>query len=184
VRRALPWLLGAVLVVVAGAIVTVTPSDDDVTAPFSVRGAPGDAVQSRTIVATVTDAAFADEIEDPGGWSAEGNWLLVTVAASAHGTEVDATIQLATLAVDGRVFLASERPGASLRGTALRVGIDTVGVLAFELPPDVTTGTAELRLTTSYLTAELDDLVVVPLVLDGLDRTPHADIPRSEAGAP
>ncbi|MFJ4222935.1 hypothetical protein [Microbacterium sp. NPDC089695] len=180
-RRALPWILGAALAIGAGAVTAVTPTDDDVLAPFSLRAEVGDAVSSRTMAATVTAATLADEIVVPdAGWSAEGDWLVVTIEASARHTEVDAAVQLATLTVDGRVFLASERPSAALRGTPLRAGIDTAGMLAFELPPDATGGTAELRLTTAFITSELDDMIVVTIDLDDLDRTASVDLTASE----
>ncbi|KNY05960.1 hypothetical protein [Microbacterium sp. GCS4] len=180
-RRALPWILGAVLVVGAGAVTAMTPAEEDVLAPFTLRGEAGETVSSRALVATVEDAVFADEVTvSDGSWSAEGNWLVVRITASAAQTEVDAAVQLATLVVGDRVFLASERPSAALRGTALRVGIDTVGVLAFELPPDVSTGTAELRLTTDFVTSELDDLIVVTIDLGDLDRSESVELTRSE----
>ena len=122
-RRALPWVLGGVLVLGAGALTALTPSDDALIGPFVRAGSVGEPVESRTLIAAVTDATFADEIEVPGAdWQAEGNWLVVTIAASAPRSEEDAAIQLATLEVDGRVFQASERPAASLRDTDLRVG--------------------------------------------------------------
>ncbi len=184
-RRATPWLLGAALVIAAGAVTAVTPTDEAVIGPTEVRGSFGDPVESRTLIAAATDATFTDEVAVPGAdWSAEGNWLVVTVIASAAHTEVDSAINLATLAVGDRVFQASERPDASLMSTPLRLGIDTVGNLAFELPPDVTSGRAELRLTSSYLTAELDDLITIPLDLDDLPRTPSVELDDPELSAP
>ncbi|MFJ5000025.1 hypothetical protein ACIP5T_17875 [Microbacterium sp. NPDC088619] len=180
-RRATPWLLGAVLVLAAGAVTAITPTDEDVIGPTEVHGSFGDAVESRTLIAAATDATFTDEVAVPGAdWSAEGNWLVVTVIASAAHTEVDAAINLATLAVGDRVFQTSERPKATLRSSPLRLGVDTVGTLAFELPPDVTSGRAELRLTSSYVTAELDDLIAIPLELHGLPRTPSVELDDPE----
>lgn len=184
-RRALPWILGGLLVIAAGAITAVTPDDESLVGATVQRGSFGDTVESRTLIATASDATFADELAVPSSdWSADGNWLIVTVVASAPTTEVDSAIQLATLVVGDRVFHSSERPSASLKGTPLRVGIDTVGTLAFELPPDVTTGTAELRLTTSYVTPELDDLVAIPFVLDDLERTASIEFVDSGVSAP
>ncbi|WP_120493695.1 hypothetical protein [Microbacterium phyllosphaerae] len=184
-RRALPWILGGLLVIGAGAVTAVTPDDESLVGPTVQSGSFGDAVESRTLIATASEATFADEVAVPfSDWSAEGNWLVVTVVASAPTTESDAAIQLATLVVGDRVFQASERPSASLKATPLRVGIDTVGMFAFELPPDVDGGTAELRLTTSYFTAELDDLVAIPLSLDDLPRTPSVELADSELVAP
>lgn len=168
-RRALPWLLGAALVLGAGLMTAATPDDEAVVGPITVHGQVGETVASRTIVAAVTDATFADEVAE-SAWDAEGNWLVITLDASAATTELDAAIQLATLAVDGRVFQASERPSTTLRGTALRVGTDTTGTLSFELPTDLDSGRAELRLAPSYSTPELDDLVVISIELDSLPR--------------
>lgn len=184
-RRATPWLLGAALVVTAGAVTAITPTDEDVIGPTEVRAAFGDPVESRTLVAAATDATFTDEVAVTGAdWSAEGNWLVVTIVASAPRTEVDAAIQLATLAIGDRVFQASERPDATMKAWPLRVGIDTIGTLAFELPPDVVSGRAELRLTSSYFTDELDDLITVPLELDDLPRTPSIELDDPELSAP
>lgn len=183
-NRALPWIIGAVLVVGAGALVALTPDDDALIAPIEKRGGMDEIVSSRALIATAVEARFAQTVETEDGWSAEGNWLLVTVRASAPETEIDASIRLATLAVGDRVFQASERPTASLVGTPLRVGIDTVGILAFELPADVGSGTAELRLTPDYYTAELDDLVVITLPLDDIAREVSVEITRSDLVTP
>lgn len=177
--RALPWVLGAALVVGAGALVALTPDDDALVAPIERTGAIDETATSRALIATAVDTRFARTVETDDGWSADGHWLIVTVIASAPETEVDASIRLATLAVGDRVFQASERPSASLVGSPLRVGIDTVGMLAFELPPDVDSGTAELRLTPDFYTAELDDLVVITLPLDGIAREDAVEITRS-----
>lgn len=176
-KRARPWILGGVLLLGAGALTAVTPGDDAVIAPLLLRGAVGDAVQSRSLIATATDATFADEVAVPASdWSSAGNWIVVKVTASAPTTEADAAIQLATLVIGDRVFHSSERVATTLEGAPLRVGTDTDGMLAFELPPDVVAGTAELRLTTSYYTAELDDLIAISLALDDLPRVPTLDI--------
>lgn len=173
-RRALPWIAGAALVIGAGALTAATPTDDSLDSAFDVHGSFGDTVTSRNLVVTATDATFADAVTGPDpDWDAEGNWLVVTVVASAPTTEIDAAVQLASLAVDGRVFHASERPSASLVGTALRVGIETVGTIVFELPADLDSGSAELRLTPGYLTPELDDVISVSLDL--------AEVPRADS---
>ncbi|MCM3779747.1 hypothetical protein [Microbacterium hydrocarbonoxydans] len=183
-NRALPWIIGAALVIGGGALVASTPDDDAVVAPIEKRGAIDETVSSRALVAAAVDVRFARTVETDDGWSAEGNWLVVSVRASAPQTEIDASIRLASLAIGDRVFHASERPSASLVGAPLRVGIDTVGMLAFELPADVDSGWAELRLTPDYYTAELDDLVVITLRLDGIQRADAVEILPSELVAP
>lgn len=176
-KRALPWLLGAALALAAGAVSVSTPGDEVYRAPFLIQGAGGQhPVTSRMLTATVLDASFADRVTvGDADWHADGNWLVVTISASAPRTEVDARIQLATLVIGDRVFRSSERPGDSITEADLRVGIDTVGVLAFELPPDVQAGSGELRLTTSFATPVLDDVVVLPISLDDLPRVQNVE---------
>lgn len=184
-RRALPWIVGGALVVGAGALTAATPSDDSLQGAFGIHGAVGTTVASRDLVVTVTGATFSDEVVGPDPeWSADGNWLIVTLVAAAPTTEVDAAINLPTLAVADRVFQASERPSDSLQGTPLRVGLDTVGTLAFELPDDLRAGAAELRLTPSFFTPELDDLVTVSLDLGELPRADSVELESPEWTAP
>ncbi|HWV48743.1 MAG TPA: hypothetical protein VN035_04745 [Microbacterium sp.] len=178
-KGAVPWVLGAALVVAAGAAVALTPPDVALSQAFSIRGGEGDLVTGRTLTAQVRDAAFTERVV-AGDWAAEGNWLVVTVAASAPQTEVDAAISLAKLEIGDRTFHASERVRDSLLGAALRVGTDTVGMLAFELPADVDAGDAELSLITSYSTPQLDDVVVLPVSLDDLPSEAEIEITSPE----
>ena len=185
-KRALPWLLGAALALSAGVISINTPGDEVYRTPFLIRGVSEEhPVTSRTLTAMAVEASFTDRVTVADAeWHSDGNWLVVTVAASAPMTEVDARIQLATLVIGDRVFQSSERPGNSLAEAELRVGIDTVGMLAFELPPDVKTGDGELRLTTSFATPVLDDVVVLPISLDDLPTTRNIELDAPELRAP
>lgn len=183
-KRALPWLLGAALALTAGVITVNTPGDEVYRAPFLVQGSSTEhPVTSRTLIATRLETSFADRVTVDDDWHADGNWLVVTIAASAPRTEVDARIQLATLVIGDRIFQASERPGDSIADADLHVGIDTVGMLAFELPPDVQVGHAELRLTTSYSTPVLDDIVALPISLDDLPRAQNVDLVAPAMGS-
>lgn len=171
-RKVLPWVLGAALVVGAGAVTTTIPGEDSLLDPLIVRGAAGAPVTSRSLVVTVQDAVFADRLDVPSAeWSAEGNWLLVTVDAAAAQTEKNAVIGLATLTVDGRQFLASERPSASLLQTRLHLGTDITGTLAFQLPSELRSGVGELQFTTFTAVPQLDDVIAVPIDLGDLDAT-------------
>lgn len=176
-KRAAPWIVGAALVVGAASAVALTPPSTALMQPFLIHGEAGETVTDRTLTAQVRDASFADRITTGDGeWDADGNWLVVAVAASAPLTEVGAEIPLATLVIGDRTFQASERPADTLLGTALRVGTDTIGMLAFELPPDVDAGDAELRLITAYTTPELDDVIVLSISLDELPSETAIDI--------
>ncbi|GAB3595757.1 hypothetical protein [Microbacterium tumbae] len=174
-RRSLPWIAGAALVVAAGTVTALTPAPDALRGAFLIRG--GETVTSRTLVAELQDAVLADRVStEDGAWAADGNWLVVTVVVSAPETEADATLELAKLVIDGREFLASERPSTSLVRTDLRVGIDTTGMLAFELPDGLDAGDADLRLSLPYATPRLDDVIVLPLSLEGLPRESTVEI--------
>lgn len=171
-RRVLPWVLGAALVLAAGVVTTTIPSEDSLLEPIVVGGDAGETVTSRSLAVTVTDAVFAERLEVASAdWSADGNWLLVTLDASAAQTEKDAVIGLATLTIGDRVFQASERPATSLLQTRLHVGTDVTGTLAFELPAELRSGVAELQITPAALTPQLDDVISVPLDLDQLEST-------------
>ncbi|WP_102194270.1 hypothetical protein [Microbacterium aurantiacum] len=184
-RRARPWLIGAALVVAAGLVSGVTPSQDSLVGPFLISGGPADTVTSRMLIASVSGASFADRVVAADGeWEAEGNWLVVELAVSAAHTEVDAEIPLATLHLDGRVFHASERAPESLLQTRLHVGTDTVGTLAFELPEGLRGGLGELRLTHEYLTPELDDVVAITLPLDEAPTASSIELDAPRVGAP
>lgn len=177
------WLVGAALVAAAGAVVIVTPSTETRNGPFLIHGTVSETVTSRELVVTVDSASFADRVTVvDDDWQAEGNWLVVDLSAAAAQTEVDAAVHLATLVIDGHEFIASERPSTSLIGTDLRVGVDTHGMLAFQLPTDLEPAEAELRLTRPHSTPRLDDVIVVHLDLEGAARERAIDIEEPTIG--
>ena len=185
-RKALPWLVGAGLAAAAVAITAATPAPETLYTAFPIAGsfapdADPRPVTSRTLTAVVVDAAFTERVQ-ADQWHADGNWLVVTVAASAPRSEEDSVIALASLHVGGEVFHASERPRDPLLGERLRIGIDTVGMLAFELPADVRAGDAELRLTSEPITPRLDDVITVGLRLDDIRTVPSIDVEPPEVG--
>lgn len=181
-RASLVWVVGAALVVCAGVVTAVTPDADAQNDAFLVHGALGQPVHSRVLVARVDDASFADRVTTKDEtWQAEGNWLVVELTVAARETEVDAAVRLVTLVVDGREFIASERPATSLVGADLRVGMGTSGMLAFEVPSGLA-GDAELRLSAPHSTPHLDDVIVVPLDLDAIPRQSTVDIVEPRIG--
>lgn len=179
-KKTFPWLMGVALVIGAGAVAAITPGLEDQDGPFLIRGAVGQPIVARDLIVRIGEARFADSVTvDDDDWRADGNWLVVSLSAAAPQTEVDASMRLVELVVDGREFVASERPPTSLVGEALRVGTDTEGMVAFDLPDDVTSGAAEIRLTAAYSTPRLDDVIVVPLDLDDLPREHSVEIVES-----
>jgi len=185
-KKTLPWLTGVALVLGAGIVAAVTPAPEAQDGPFLIHGAAGQPIVARDLIVQVGEARFSDRITvDDDDWRADGNWLIVNLSAAAPETEVDAALRLVELVVDGREFIASEQPSTSLVGTGLRVGTDTEGMVAFELPDDLSAGDAEIRLSTAYSTPNLDDVIVVPLELDGLPRGHSVEIAEpSIEGAP
>lgn len=182
-RRAAQWWIGGGLVVVAGLISGITPSDQALLDPFAQRGAAEEEIVARTFLTHGAEWSFADRVTvEEDEWSADGNWLVIEVTASARTTEVGTELSLASLTVDGRIYHSSERTPESLLRTPLRVGIPTTGMLAFELPAGVRTGTAELRLSTDISTPWLDDVISIPIDLDAADTTKVIDIPEPEVG--
>ncbi len=184
-RRAVPWIVGAALLLVAAVVTAATPSEQALLGPFLQRGTAAAPVTARTLIATVTDLSRTERVTvTDAAWEAEGNWLVVELAVSAPTTEVDATIGVAALLIDGRLFQASERPPATLMDSALRVGTDTVGMLAFELPDDLRSGIGELRLSGRRPTPELDDVIAFPVDLDEIATVPSVDIAEPRLGQP
>lgn len=180
-----PWLLGTALVLAAGAVTALTPPEDALLDPFVVRAADDDTVKARTIAATVVDVIRAERVMmTDEEWEAEGNWVVVELAVSASTTEVGAAIGVASLVIDGQLFQASERPPAALVGADLRVGTDTVGMLAFELPDDARPGVGELRLSGRYPTPELDDVIAFTLDLGEATTATTVEIEEPHRGAP
>lgn len=186
VRRAIPWAAGVALVAAAGFVTAVTPPSEALLDPFVVSGTDARAtVTARTLSAAVVDISRADQVTmGASEWQAEGNWLVVELVVAAPLTEVDAAIGVASLLIDGRVFQASERPPSTLVGTPLRVGTDTVGTLAFELPDDVRSGTGELRLSGRYPTPELDDVIAFSVHLDQLPTMASIELEEPRLGTP
>lgn len=187
-KSALPWLIGAALAAVGGVITVATPPEDALRAPFLAQGSyepdgtPPTAT-TRAVAATLLGASFADRIStEDEQWQAEGNWLVVTISASAPQTEVDSDIELAALRVGGEVFHASERMRDSLLGEHLRIDLETVGMLAFELPDDVRSGEATLELSPSLLTPRLDDLAAFSIRLEELPAASEIEIAPTEVG--
>lgn len=180
------WLSGAALVVAAGAVTVITPGIDAQTGAFPIHGAVDETISSRNLTVRIEDVRFADRITVPDDdWTAEGNWLVVDLSASAPRTEVDADLRLIKLIIGDREYIASERPSTSLVGVDLRVGLETSGMVAFELPADLDAGSAELRLSLSYSTPHLDDVIVVPVDLDRAQRESIIEIVEpTTPGAP
>ncbi|WP_019181805.1 hypothetical protein [Microbacterium yannicii] len=158
-----PWPIGVGLVVVAWFVALVTPGEDQAQAPFHVTAAVGEPATGRNLNVTVTDIRRAGEVS-AGGWSAEGNWLVVNLAAASVLSESGAQLAHVELVVDGVRYRASERP-ASLLQQQLAAGIAQSGSVAFELPVGITNGNAVLELALEGVDTRLDSMILVPFDL-------------------
>ncbi|MET0734836.1 MAG: hypothetical protein ABWY55_04225 [Microbacterium sp.] len=171
------WLTAgglALLLVAAGAVGTLTPTDQWQD-PFLVAAPMGDRAIGRDIQGTVHGITLADEVHD-GSWSSGEGSLWVIVDTGLETRTRDGMLGLSTLQVGDRLYSASDRPPSStLRRGSLTVGIPTRGVLAFELPgtilDDAGADTAELRLAVSD-DPRLDSVLVTPVSLAEL---PHEE---------
>ena len=151
----------------------LTPADDDAQRPFVVAAAVGESATGRAFQITVTDARIGDRAV-AGGWHADGTWLVIDLEASARGDETGAVLDHAAFVVDGVTYRASERPDSFFR-SALSVGIERTGSIAFELPENVSRRAGVLQLALDDET-RLDSLVEVPLDLSALDRAAEVEL--------
>lgn len=150
------WLIGAGLVVVAWGVAGITPPEDAREAPFAVAAEVGAPATGRNIEITVTELRRASTVTT-SDWSADGNWLIVDLSASAVVTDQGAALRTVELAIDGRTFSASERPD-SLFKESLNAGIARTGSVAFELPADLDAGTGILTFGL-FTDARLDSVI-------------------------
>lgn len=171
----LPWAVGIALVAAACTVSALTPDEQSTVRAIVSHGEAGETVTARTVSAELQDAFFSDQLVVDERTIA-GNWLIVTAAASAPTTEVDASIGLASVTIDGRVYISSDQAEYTLLDADLRMGVRTIGMLAFELPADAGSGKAALRLMTQGWTPELDGLVEISFDLDDLPRESSFEI--------
>ncbi|UYO97530.1 DUF4352 domain-containing protein [Microbacterium sp. M28] len=177
-NRALPWLLTAALLVSAWLVALVTPDDSAFVAPFVVRTSIGEEAVGRDLALTVQDVRMAESISAPGGWTAEGTWLLVDVDAEATLEQYGTLLGGATLTIGDRSFRASDRP-ESIFKTRLVTGIPKSGTIAFELPADALSGTGILQLSSQEDT-RADSVIELEIDLDALDPVADAEIPKTD----
>lgn len=132
-KRWMPGVAGAALVVAAWGLSAVTPSETAAEEPFVVSANIGDRASGRNISVTFTDLRAAEAVTNDG-WHADGSWLLVDLEVEALRSEEGTLLSFATLDVGGRSYRASERPPESLFGSQLAIDLPHSGSLAFELP--------------------------------------------------
>lgn len=174
----LTWVVSGAVLVGTWFIIDATPKRAAAVAPFVVTVEPPQWGTGRNITARVVGALFTDRVDD-GSWSATGNWLLVQIEAAAVADGTAAALAVAELSIGGVTYRASERPRSTIANMSLLVGVAITGALAFELPANVVSGPAEIRLGLSG-DRRLDSLIVVPIELGHVERVPARQMPRVE----
>ncbi|MDW4572082.1 hypothetical protein R8Z57_04740 [Microbacterium sp. M3] len=159
VHRWAAWVLGGGLVVAAWFVALGTPDEETIQAPLAVTVPVGEEAEGRNLVITITDIRRAAELH-AGGWSAEGNWVVVDLEVAAVASEDAVRLRHAELIVDGVRYGASERP-ESLLDEQLTAGVPRAGGVAFELPAELDSGEATLELALKP-DSRLDSMIVVP----------------------
>lgn len=173
VKTVLAWALAVVLVGAAWAVTLIAPSDDAGRDTFVTTMTDGERGAGRNIAATVTQVRTTDAVASEDDWSAEGNWLVVDLAAEAVVDQPSGYLRGAILIIGDRTFSASTRgPDAmTLLDAQLVPGVPTSGSLMFELPDDAFESAGVLRLSTST-TAWGDSILELPI---DLAAAPHVD---------
>ncbi|WP_406248836.1 hypothetical protein ACI7YT_02460 [Microbacterium sp. M] len=170
-KRAIPWLVTAALLIAAWLVALITPDDSASAEPFVVPVTIGEQAAGRDFSVTVHDVTIADAVSAANGWSAEGTWLVVELDAEANLDQFGMSFKGATLVIDDQSFRASERVPSFL-STQLVTGVSQSGALAFELPEEARTSTGVLQLSAKEDT-RADSVAELEIDLGAL--TPVAD---------
>jgi hypothetical protein len=146
--RAISWLAAAGILVLAGVVVAVEPSEQLQQGPFVVETTLGDRGTGRNIEATISEVRLATvvELDEVDGWrgTTEGVWVVATVTAA---TRAEAAGLTGFLLIDGLEFRGSERLDLDgLQSWQLVPGIPTTGTVLFEIPESLAETAHDARL--------------------------------------
>jgi hypothetical protein len=170
----------ALLAIAGLAVGTAPTTDDDVVAPFTVRGELGDTIETRVLTVSALEVTRASSLDVryfeglgsyPEQLDTDANWIVVTVRLTA--TIAPVSLNNARLRIGETEFRASEfLPRPSLDDFLAGPGIAVLGTVAFEVPDaalaDAAADRAELSFPTQFST-QLDEIATVELDLSGLD---------------
>lgn len=182
-RRSAVWSLGIAVLLVAWLVVGATLTDRGIQAPFVHTAEEGDWAEGRLFSARVVSAHFADAVEtvrpgstsDPGEvtWRASGNWLVITLDGILTVSDRDVGPGAATVTIDGVTYDVSTRPPINYRSTTganFVVGLSRRNTMLVELPENLETASATLRIRMGYGDDRADSLLVLPFSLEGAPR--------------
>ncbi len=138
IARVLPWIIAAALLVGAGLVVALEPSEQLAQGPFVVDVSLGEQGIGRNIEATIHDVRVAGRVElTSDGWTGatEGVWVVADVTAQSL---LDSAGVQGFLLVGDDEFRGSERLDTDgLESAVLSPGIPVTGTLVFEIPREL-----------------------------------------------
>lgn len=180
----------AFLAIAGIAVGTAPTTDDDVVAPFAVRGGLGDTLETRVLTVTALDVARASSLDVsyfeglgtyPEKLTTDSNWIVVTVRLTA--TIEPVSLSNARLRIGDSEFRASEfLPRPAITDLLAGPGIAAVGSLAFEVSDAALASdgaeSAELTFPTQF-TTQLDEIATVELDLRDIDSVPDYRVEKA-----
>lgn len=191
-KKFLPWLLTAALLVAAWFATFWTPSEDDITAPFIVTAEIGEPAVGRDIAITINDVQVSDgvfiagEPDDGDEWTAEepkwlmpGSWVILTLDAESNISQVGSTIQRAVLVIDGRTYWADERMPSLADSVSLVPGVPLNGNFAFEVPPDLRESTGTFQISLNF-DERVDSVIELTVDLSTLPIEDEVEIVKTD----
>lgn len=139
ITRVVPWIIAGALLVGAGVVVALEPSEQLAQGPFVVDVGIDEQGSGRNIEATIHDVRVAEQVEldTSEGWTGEteGVWVVADVTAQSI---LDSAGVQGFLLVGDYEFRGSERLDTDgLESAVLSPGIPVTGALVFEIPRDL-----------------------------------------------
>lgn len=175
------------LLALASLAFTLAPSEQQRQPQLEITVDMGETGTGRNIEATVHSVRLGDVAKtdafDP--WVGETTEVWVIVDATISSV-VKPVLARSWLTVDGVVYHASTRPESeSIDSRIISPGIPLTGSVAFEVPVDVAQSSTPVRITFAPGSdVRLDNTVVLPVRLDGLEREAVAVLWERKTGWP
>jgi hypothetical protein len=134
-KRAVGYLAGAGLLLLAFGVAYTTPHDDVIEGPIPVRTSIGEPAAFGDLAMTVHDVSLARQITvDFTPLTTAGVWLVaeVTVEGTTERTPVNVDVL-----IDGRRYPASGRADGTADESVVEAAFPVTGPVIVELPADV-----------------------------------------------
>jgi hypothetical protein len=182
-RRAVGYLAGAGLLLLAFGVAYSTPHDDVIEGPIAVRPAIGQPAAFGDLAMTVHEVSLAREIEvDFTRLTTAGIWLVaeITVEGTTERTSVNVDVL-----IDGRRYPASGRADGTADEGVVDAAFPITGPVIVELPANVQdlpgARTAVLRFSPSG-DARLDAVIEIVIDLTALEVVDDLEVEGARDG--